>query len=129
MTTTDGKCGVVSDFCAWDGTKFRCLHDLEHPGLSHSWEKYRSQFTIFGGITTKEIEMGIAMRCPCGEEHDWRSKEWEFVRNVVEAKGATVKVTVAGEAWDVPRVYIAMHGLKAQALPVLAEKYGWRKAA
>jgi hypothetical protein len=29
----------------------------------------------------------------------------------------------------VPRVWIAAHGLKADELPALAERYGWKKVA
>lgn len=49
----DGKCGIPSLFTAWDGTRFRCLHPMAHTG-NHSWEKYRKQFQIFGGITVDE---------------------------------------------------------------------------
>jgi hypothetical protein len=47
--SNDGKCGVISNFTLSDGTRLRCLHDFEHQGLPHSWEKLRSQ-NVLGGV-------------------------------------------------------------------------------
>lgn len=129
VSDVDGKCGALADFSLWDGTKLRCLHDLEHPGRPHSWEKYRNQFTIFGGINREEIMVRFGMMCPCGEDHDESTDAWKAVRNLVEKLGALVTVTIGGVgSWKVPRVYIALHGLKAQDLPTLAQTYGWAPA-
>jgi len=64
--------------------------------------------------------------CPCGEKHDETSSGWQATRKLIEGLGPHVVVTVAGlGSWQVSRMYIAMHGLQAQDLPALAEKYGW----
>jgi len=66
------------------------------------------------------------MNCPCGQTHDG-SPSLPHVARLVEQMGETVVVTVPGGSWHVPRIYIAMHGLKAEELKVLADKYGWKK--
>jgi hypothetical protein len=67
MSDTDGKCGVISDFTLWDSTRLRCQHAFEHPGLPHSWEKYRRQLTIGGAITRDEVVKRAAEGSPAAQ--------------------------------------------------------------
>ncbi len=71
------------------------------------------------------------MKCPCGAEHQDSDRSIRtgisLARLVAEA-GETVPVTTPDGTWDVPRVYIGYHGLKAWELPELAARYGWPKA-
>lgn len=70
------------------------------------------------------------MRCPCGAEHPAESPTAMIVARLVEMKGETVVVHVdSAGSWEVPRAYIGWHGLKAQELPALAERYGWPRVA
>ncbi len=50
-----------------------------------------------------------------------------YVAGLVKKLGETVVVTVPAGSWHVPRVYIAIHGLEAEELGALADKYGWEK--
>jgi hypothetical protein len=50
----DGLCGTIAPFGLH--VQLRCKYDLNHEG-SHSWEKYRRQFQIFGGITIEEVRL------------------------------------------------------------------------
>ncbi len=66
------------------------------------------------------------MKCPCGDPHtgDWR---WELVERITERYGATLqaRLLLDGPAWEVPRAWIAFHGLNARELPELAARYHW----
>jgi hypothetical protein len=77
----------------------------------------------------------VPFECPCGSVH-----EFPAVRHTVRGPRPAVladllrrrprpKVTVPGGTWRVPRVWVAAHGLKADELPALAERYGWEKIA
>ncbi len=66
------------------------------------------------------------MNCPCGQFHA-DSPAMAYVAGLVKKLGETVVVTVPAGSWHVPRVYIAMHGLEAEELGALADKYGWEK--
>lgn len=66
------------------------------------------------------------MNCPCGQEHIG-SPSLPHVAKLVQELGETVVVTAPAGSWHVPRVFIAMHGLKAEELASLADKYGWRR--
>jgi hypothetical protein len=71
-----------------------------------------------------------ATGCSCGEGLHYQSDESRrIMMMLVEALGSTVPVRVLGEGdrFDVPRHYIALHGLRASELPELAERYGWTK--
>jgi hypothetical protein len=45
----------------------------------------------------------------------------------VRDRGADVRVTLSGQQYTVPRLYIAFHGLAARKLPELAARFGWRR--
>ncbi len=59
--------------------------------------------------------------CACGRPlHYSDSRIQQMVeRLIAEAGEETVRVTIEGRTWLVPRHYIALHGLKAQELPSL----------
>lgn len=66
--------------------------------------------------------------CPCGADHAAdQPYAYAFVEESVAAHGSTVTVTVGLDSWQVPRIWIGMHGLKAAEVATLAERYGWRK--
>jgi hypothetical protein len=65
--------------------------------------------------------------CPCGERHLLTAKSASALRDVTAELSATVRITASGGARLVPRLYIACHGLHANDLPVLAERYGFEK--
>jgi len=54
-----------------------------------------------------------------------------MTRNLIEAAGETidVRLTVKGvtRGWKVSRHFIALHGIKGETLPEVAEKYGFEK--
>lgn len=64
------------------------------------------------------------VRCPCGEDHTG-SLFWPVVRHLIEDYGETIRVTLAGQTYFVPRTWIAFHGLQASQLADLATQYGW----
>jgi hypothetical protein len=64
------------------------------------------------------------VKCSCGESHA-HDQRWLTVVELVEVYGETIVVATPKGRWNVPRAYIAMHGLKEQDLPMLADKYGW----
>jgi hypothetical protein len=65
--------------------------------------------------------------CACGRPLHYVDMTAEArVRRLVELNGETVVVQVAGgHAFQVPRHYIALHGVKAWELADLARIYGW----
>jgi hypothetical protein len=70
----------------------------------------------------------VSAPCPCGEAHEL-SAEWRGAyQKVTAGLPATVRVEAPGGAWLVPRIFIAVHGLKADELPGLAERYGFERA-
>lgn len=68
--------------------------------------------------------------CPCGDGLHYSSAETRRIMlMLVEALGPTVPVEVLGHGkWEVPRHYIALHGIKAAELPDLARRFGWKRA-
>jgi hypothetical protein len=51
--------------------------------------------------------------CHCGRPlHYRRVEDWEAVQRLVDTLGPTIRVTVDGRTWLVPRHYIALHGLR-----------------
>ena len=126
MIELDGKCGIVSDFSLCDGTRFRCKLQFDHLNQPHSWEKYRLQFIISGGILSEEVDVCKGMICPCQGDH-FKEANWQSIYDLIKMLGPLVKVSISknGECWMVPRVYIACHNLMLEELPSLAEKFGW----
>jgi hypothetical protein len=70
------------------------------------------------------------LACPCGADHSG-SPGYAAVANLVFSLGEMIEVVVADCFADVrfrvPRIYIAMHGLRGSELVALAEQYGWRR--
>lgn len=68
--------------------------------------------------------------CGCGERLHYTNPLAEAsVRRLVAERGPTVLVQVDGTdiAYWVPRHFVALHGLKAQDLPYLADLYSWEQ--
>lgn len=58
--------------------------------------------------------------CACGRPLHYRDPQIQAaVERLIAALGPTIRVTVGGRSWEVPRHYIALHGLKAAELPFL----------
>jgi hypothetical protein len=66
-----------------------------------------------------------SLECPCGEVHELSAETRVAYENVTAGLPLTVMVAVNGRAWQVPRIYLAAHGVKAAELPALAERYGF----
>jgi len=67
--------------------------------------------------------------CSCGEPLHYTDPTIQSqVQEMVDRLGATTRVTTPGGSWQVPRHYIALHGLIAAAIPELAESCGWERA-
>lgn len=68
--------------------------------------------------------------CGCGEPLHYTDRVVEAqVRALVDELGELVTVTAAGQgSYRVPRHYIALHGLAAEDVAMLAELYGWEPA-
>lgn len=47
------------------------------------------------------------------------------MEDMVRRLGETILISVSGRGWIVPRHYVALHGIKASELPVLARRYGF----
>jgi hypothetical protein len=65
-----------------------------------------------------------AVPCPCGDPHTGDPR-LVLVDQFVERSGPTVEITTHAGCWRVPRIWVALHGLKAWELPALADRYGW----
>jgi hypothetical protein len=65
--------------------------------------------------------------CPCGAVHELSAGTRATFENVTAGLPLTVAVEVSGQRWLVPRIFIAVHGLKAAELPELATRYGFAK--
>lgn len=68
----------------------------------------------------------MSEQCPCGEPLHYRTPGMQtVVEDLIRAVGPTVPVTVGNRTWEVPRHYIALHGLRADNLAALADHYGF----
>lgn len=65
------------------------------------------------------------LECPCGEAHELSAKTRVAYANVTAGLPRTVAVQTSKGCWQVPRIYIAAHGLNPAELPALAERYGF----
>lgn len=53
-------------------------------------------------------------KCHCGRALHYESRGTrELVEEQIRELGPTVKIMVGDRAWEVPRHYIALHGLRA----------------
>lgn len=66
------------------------------------------------------------MTCPCGQDHQG-SPAWAMIEALIKEKGELVIVSTPDGSWNVPRIFIGIHGLKAIELPTLAKMYGWER--
>jgi hypothetical protein len=69
--------------------------------------------------------------CACGKPLHYSSAHLrEMIEQMVATLGEciVVKNLSSGKAFMVPRHYIALHGIRARELVVLAEKYGFKEA-
>jgi hypothetical protein len=67
----------------------------------------------------------MILACPCGEIHELSAATRVAYENVTRGLPPTVLVVVEEQGWYVPRIYLAVHGLKGEDLPALAERYGF----
>jgi hypothetical protein len=69
------------------------------------------------------------VRCDCGEPLHYTTPVYAARMDwVVETYGPLINVhDGSGQAWMIPRHYIALHGIKEAELRGLAAKYGWEK--
>ena len=65
--------------------------------------------------------------CPCGRTHHCSDRLWQKFLELTKGKPETVPVGNVRGAWRVPRLYIAMHGLAAEQLAELADRYDWER--
>ena len=65
--------------------------------------------------------------CCCGDSHT-DDPRWPTIERFVADQGEFVQVTTPSGSWWIPRAFIALHGLKAEEIPALVDKYGWRPA-
>lgn len=62
--------------------------------------------------------------CACGRPLHYTDRTARlYVEEQISRNGKTVPITVEGRTWNVPRHFIALHGLVAAELPELAVKY------
>lgn len=67
--------------------------------------------------------------CPCGQPlHYPNATTRSYIEDLIRTLGRTQIVTTPDGSWEVPRHYIALHGIKAVELPTVAEKLGFRRA-
>jgi hypothetical protein len=70
----------------------------------------------------------VTLPCPCGTDHSLSSRDaYAYIARLVARLGPTTIVSTAGGSWRVPRIWIGIHGLKAEELEALAEQHGWEK--
>lgn len=68
-----------------------------------------------------------SFECPCKEGFhivDISVKEWAIVADQIKELGDKMKITITGtqKSYLVPRIYIAVHGIRAIDLPKLGFK-------
>jgi hypothetical protein len=66
----------------------------------------------------------MKLLCDCGFRHEVAPP----VQDLIAGPGPHIKVTVEGRTWHVPRLWIAVHGLKGRELAELAVRHGWEPA-
>lgn len=66
--------------------------------------------------------------CPCGQVHELSAATRVAYENITRGLPETMVISVDGRAWLVPRIFIAVHGLKADELPELAARYEFAEA-
>jgi len=68
--------------------------------------------------------------CPCGKPLHYTDPVAEgFTRDLISALGPIMKVSCPAGIFEVPRHYIALHGLKAVEVAEVAERYGFSQVS
>lgn len=81
-------------------------------------------------MTGTELAGNQLPRCPCGDLHELSAAVRGAYDAVTSGLDNCVTVRIEGNrAWKVPRIYIAVHGLKTAELPGLAAQYGFEETA
>jgi hypothetical protein len=65
--------------------------------------------------------------CPCGVAHELSAAVRPAYEAVTEGLDPDITVDISGERWRVPRIFIAVHGLRPADMPELAARYGFEK--
>lgn len=65
--------------------------------------------------------------CPCGKPSDLKMEA--HMRELIQALEYTVVVCYRGRKWEIPRHYIALHGIggKWGKIPEICEQYGFKE--
>lgn len=71
--------------------------------------------------------MTSPLACPCGDVHELSAATRVAYENITRGLPPAVLISAGGRAWLVPRIYLAVHGLKAAGLPGLADQYGFEE--
>lgn len=67
------------------------------------------------------------LACPCGADHDIPAGYAGPIVDLVGDQGETIRINLGGDGtWDVPRLYIYLHGLNVARIPEVAVQYGFR---
>jgi hypothetical protein len=66
-------------------------------------------------------------KCDCGDVHEFRSEVRAELEMIILTMGPTIEIALGQHCWEVPRVYIAAHGIRGFQLPRLARAYGWQQ--
>jgi len=65
--------------------------------------------------------------CACGEPLHYSSPEMEAtIQKLVDELGECIDITIGDCVYEVPRHYIALHGVIAGDVPAVAEQYGFK---
>ena len=69
----------------------------------------------------------MSAMCPCGVAHELSAEVRGQYERVTAGLDVRLRVETPEGRWLVPRIFIAVHGLKAADLPGLAERYGFEQ--
>jgi hypothetical protein len=67
----------------------------------------------------------VAVECPCGQVHELRFEARIAYEKVTRGLPPDVVIKTPAGVWRVPRIYVAVHGVRAAEMPALAERYGF----
>ena len=65
--------------------------------------------------------------CPCGAVHERSRAAAVAYEKVTAGKPATVTLSSTAGSWLVPRIFVACHGIKADDLAQIAERYRFER--
>ena len=94
----------------------------------HSDQDNTGLCVLCGRETTEDRRGTAVAECPCGEVHELSAATRAAYEDVTGRLSPDVLVSAPGGSWRVPRIFIAVHGLKAADLTALAERYGFAAA-